>query len=140
MAAQIFGPRLSWIRPARTNEAAKQTIAIVNTHDVSARFQPNSFSSGRTNTLQAYNDPSARFIQMPPMTGSHRFMINPLFFVPKMTPDRAGRRYKRVIMFQGGALSKHGRKSPLAQGPGLNAHGSRPHRKPKYNHVFRPTR
>ena len=35
------------------NVAAKQTMAIVYTHDVSARFQPNSFSSGSTNTLQA---------------------------------------------------------------------------------------
>ena len=35
------------------NDAAKQTIAIVYTHEVCARFQPNSFSNGSTNTLHA---------------------------------------------------------------------------------------
>src|SRR5262245_40427602 len=56
------------------NVAAKQTIAIVYTQDVCARFHPNSLSSGRTNTLHAYNEPSARFRDMPPMIGSHRVM------------------------------------------------------------------
>ena len=35
------------------NVIAKVTTAIVKTSDVSARFQPNSFSSGATNTLHA---------------------------------------------------------------------------------------
>jgi hypothetical protein len=56
------------------NVAAKETMAMVYTHDVCARFHPNSFSSGRTNTLQAYNEPSARLREMPPTIGSHRFM------------------------------------------------------------------
>src|SRR5687767_4747430 len=60
------------MRPARTKESAKNTIAIVYTHDVSARRQPNSCSSGSTKTLQAYNEPRARFISTPPKTGSHR--------------------------------------------------------------------
>ena len=73
--AQILGPFRSWIRPATINVAAKHRTAIVYTHDVSVRDQPNSFSSGRTKTLQAYNDPSARFIRIPPNTGSHRLVI-----------------------------------------------------------------
>src|SRR2546422_9959537 len=63
------------MRPAKINVDANVTIAIVNTHEVCARFQPNSFSSGSTNTLQAYNDPSARFIDIPPMTTRQRFII-----------------------------------------------------------------
>ncbi len=54
--------------------AAKQTMAMVYTQDVCALFHPNSFSSGSTNTLQAYSEPSARLSEMPPMIGSHRFM------------------------------------------------------------------
>src|SRR5207237_88215 len=68
------GPRLSCSRPPATKVAAKVTTAIVNTHDVCARFQPNSFSSGSTNTLHAYSDPSARFIKTPPTTTRHRFI------------------------------------------------------------------
>src|SRR5438034_1039400 len=64
------------MRPASTNEAAKDTTATVKTHDVCARVQPNSFSSGSTNTLQAYSDPSARFMDTPPTTGSHRFVMS----------------------------------------------------------------
>ena len=56
-------------------DAAKVTMAIVNVQEVSARLQPNSCSSGSTNTLQAYSDPSARFMLTPPTTGSHRFMV-----------------------------------------------------------------
>ena len=56
------------------NERAKQTMAIVNTQEVCARVHPNSLSSGSTKTLQAYRDPSARFIRTPPMTGSHRLV------------------------------------------------------------------
>src|SRR6059036_904256 len=74
--AQIFGPLRSCRRPAAMKASAKQTMAIVYTHDVSARVQPNSFSSGSTNTLQAYSDPSARFIDTPPATGSHRFVMS----------------------------------------------------------------
>src|SRR5467141_3782704 len=47
---------------------------MVYTQEVWARVQPNSFSSGRTNTLQAYREPNARFIETPPTTGSHRFI------------------------------------------------------------------
>ncbi|OFW04245.1 MAG: hypothetical protein A3I61_09690 [Acidobacteria bacterium RIFCSPLOWO2_02_FULL_68_18] len=53
MAAQIRGPRRSCSRPATMNDAAKVTIAIVKVHDVCARVQPNSCSSGSTNTLHA---------------------------------------------------------------------------------------
>ncbi len=53
IAAQMRGPLRSWIRPATMNDSAKQTIAIVKTQDVCARVQPNSFSRGSTNTLQA---------------------------------------------------------------------------------------
>ena len=74
IAAQSRGPFTSCNRPATMNESAKQTMAIVKTHEVSARVHPNSFSSGSTKTLQAYNDPSARFIRMPPTTGSQRFI------------------------------------------------------------------
>ena len=42
--------------------------------DVSARFQPNSFSRGATKTLQAYSEPRARFIKSPPTTRHHRLM------------------------------------------------------------------
>src|SRR5438067_54733 len=69
IAAGMRGPLTSCNRPANTNETAKQTIAIVKTHDVCARVHPNSLSSGRTNTLQAYNDPRPRFISTPPTTG-----------------------------------------------------------------------
>src|SRR5918993_5779803 len=74
-AAQIRGPRLSWIRPPRMNDAANVTTAIVNVHDVCARVHPNSCSSGSTNTLHAYRVPSARFMHTPPTTGSQRFMV-----------------------------------------------------------------
>ena len=50
---------------------------MVNTIDVSARFQWNSFSSGATKTLHAYNDPKARFIDMPPTTRHQRLMDVP---------------------------------------------------------------
>src|SRR5262245_43913677 len=56
------------------NDAANVTIAIVKVQDVCARVQPNSRSSGSTKTLHAYSVPSARFMQTPPTTGSHRFM------------------------------------------------------------------
>src|SRR6185436_970538 len=73
--AQIFGPLRSCSRPAAMKVAAKHTTAIVYTHDVSVRVQPNSFSRGKTKTLQAYSEPSARFIKMPPTTGSHRLVV-----------------------------------------------------------------
>src|SRR5260221_425522 len=63
--AQIRGPFLSWSRPAAMNVKAKQTTAIVKVCDVCVRVQPNSFSSGATNTLQAYSDPSARWAAPP---------------------------------------------------------------------------
>ncbi len=47
------GPILSCNRPARMKEMANTTTAQVNTWEVSARFQPNSFSRGATKTLQA---------------------------------------------------------------------------------------
>src|SRR6185295_14619744 len=74
MRAQIFGPFLSWIRPAMMNDSANTTTAIVYVRDVWARFQPNSLSSGATKTLHAYSDPSARFINTPPATTRHRFI------------------------------------------------------------------
>src|SRR5262249_14484523 len=40
-------------------------------------FQPNSFSSGKTKTLHAYSDPSARLSEMPPMIGIQRFIFSP---------------------------------------------------------------
>src|SRR5260370_14343170 len=40
------GPFLSWSRPARTNEMANTNTAMVKIREVSARFHPNSFSSG----------------------------------------------------------------------------------------------
>src|SRR6266852_8706022 len=54
------------------NERANTTTAMVNTLEVCARFHPNCFSSGATNTLHAYSDPSARFIESPPTTLHHR--------------------------------------------------------------------
>ncbi len=47
------GPILSCKRPAMMKEIANTTTAHVNTWEVSARFQPNSFSRGATKTLQA---------------------------------------------------------------------------------------
>src|ERR1017187_6136480 len=47
------GPNLSCRRPATMNVRANTTTAMVNTIEVSARFHPNSFSSGATNTLHA---------------------------------------------------------------------------------------
>jgi hypothetical protein len=70
----LKGPSLSWRRPAMMKERAKTTTAQVNTWDVSARFQPNSFSRGATKTLQAYSEPRARFIKTPPTTRHHRLM------------------------------------------------------------------
>ncbi len=55
------------------NVSAKTTTAMMNTLEVSARFQWNSFSSGATNTLQAYSEPSARFMDTPPTTCHQRF-------------------------------------------------------------------
>ena len=53
MNAAGRGPRLSWSFPPRMNVAANVSTAIVNTHDVSERFHPKSFSSGSTNALHA---------------------------------------------------------------------------------------
>ncbi len=53
MSEMLKGPSLSCRRPARMKAMAKTTTAHVNTSDVSARFQPNSFSRGATKTLQA---------------------------------------------------------------------------------------
>src|SRR5438552_15562120 len=63
------------MRPARINVNANVTMAIVKTQEVWARVQPNSFSRGSTKTLQAYKEPSARFIDIPPITTRQRFMI-----------------------------------------------------------------
>src|ERR1035437_7594815 len=68
------GPNLSCSRPATTNVSANTTTAMVNTLEVSALFQPNSFSSGATNTLQAYSVPRARFMDIPPTTRHQRLM------------------------------------------------------------------
>ena len=46
---------------------------MVNTIEVSARFHPNSFSSGATKTLHAYRVPRAMFIIKPPNTRHQRF-------------------------------------------------------------------
>src|SRR5512140_1301675 len=72
----LKGPSLSWRRPAKMNESAKTMTAHPKTLDVSARFQPNSFSSGATNTLHAYREPSARFISNPPTTRHHRLIVS----------------------------------------------------------------
>src|SRR5436189_236749 len=63
--------------PPSMNVLAKTTTAMVYTHDVWLRVHPNSFSSGSTNTLHAYSEPSARFIETPPTTTRHRFMLSP---------------------------------------------------------------
>src|SRR6266849_6012389 len=68
------GPNLSCSRPATIKESAKTTTAMVNTLEVSTRFQPNSFSNGATNTLQAYSVPRARFIDSPPTTRHQRLI------------------------------------------------------------------
>src|SRR5918994_1290266 len=80
------------MRPASTNAAAKTTMAMVNTHEVCARVQPNSFSSGSTNTLQAYSEPRARFMHTPPITGSHRFISE-----ISTPPARAFHSRRRII-------------------------------------------
>src|SRR5208282_5992789 len=69
----LKGPNLSCNRPATMNVSANTTTAMMNTLEVSARFQWNSFSSGATNTLQAYSEPSARFMETPPTTCHQRF-------------------------------------------------------------------
>ena len=56
------------------NVSAKTTTAMVNTIEVSARFHLNSFSNGATNTLQAYSEPSARFMETPPTTRHQRLI------------------------------------------------------------------
>src|ERR1700757_3055211 len=56
---------------------ANTTTAMVSTFEVCARFQPNCFSNGATNMLQAYNVPRARFIDMPPITRHQRLMDVP---------------------------------------------------------------
>src|SRR5208283_3916821 len=70
----LKGPSLSCSRPATMNVSAKTTTAIMNTLEVSARFQWNSFSNGATKTLQAYSEPSARFMDTPPTTRHQRLM------------------------------------------------------------------
>ena len=47
------GPILSCSRPAMMNAMANTKTAHAKTLEVSARFQPNSFSRGATKTLQA---------------------------------------------------------------------------------------
>ena len=82
------GPNLSCKRPATMKLSANTTTAMVNTIEVSARFHPNSFSNGATNTLHAYRVPSAMFIISPPKTRHQRFMpvltasIDPAGLVP----------------------------------------------------------
>src|SRR5712691_5531147 len=68
------GPFLSWSRPAKTKLIANTKMRIVKIMAVSARFQPKSFSSGATNTLHAYAEPRARFMESPPTTRHHRLM------------------------------------------------------------------
>src|SRR5208282_1479743 len=70
----LKGPSLSCSRPATMNVSAKTTTAIMNTLEVSARFQWNSFSNGATKTLQAYSEPSARFMDTPPTTRHQRLI------------------------------------------------------------------
>src|SRR6266853_292731 len=78
------------MRPASTNVLAKTTTAIVYTHDVWLRVHPNSFSSGSTKTLHAYNEPSARFIDTPPTTTRQRFMKRPPVGAYDIAPDLKG--------------------------------------------------
>src|SRR6266850_5351961 len=60
------------MRPAMTYQVASITRPIVATHEVCARVQPKSFSSGSMNALMAYKVPNAMFIITPPTTGSQR--------------------------------------------------------------------
>src|ERR1019366_917776 len=62
------------MRPATTKVRANTTTAMVNAMEVCARFHPNCFSSGATNTLHAYRVPRARFIESPPTTRHQRLM------------------------------------------------------------------
>src|ERR1039457_2597122 len=62
------------MRPATTKVRANTTTAMVNAMEVCARFHPNCFSSGATNTLHAYRGPRARFIESPPTTRHQRLM------------------------------------------------------------------
>src|SRR5260370_22768395 len=71
------GPNLSCSRPAKMNEIANTITAHPNTEEVAARFHPNSFSSGATNTLHAYSEPSSRFMESPPPTRHHRLINTP---------------------------------------------------------------
>src|SRR5437867_3190940 len=69
------GPFLSWRRPARTKESANTNTAMLKIqNEISARFHPNSFSSGATNTLKPYRAPRARFMASPPTTRHQRLM------------------------------------------------------------------
>jgi hypothetical protein len=54
---------------------------MVKIHEVSARFQWNSFSRGATKMLQAYNEPNDRFINSAPTTRHHR-LIKPSALIP----------------------------------------------------------
>src|SRR5438309_9473096 len=92
--AQIRGPFLSWRRPAAMNVRAKHTTAIVKVCDVCVRVQPNSFSSGATNTLQAYSVPSARFMRTPRITGCQRFVMR-ADYSRKSMDGRGVSRYRR---------------------------------------------
>ena len=51
MTATGRGPRRSWMKPAMTYHTAMRARPMVVTHEVCARVQPNSFSSGSMNTL-----------------------------------------------------------------------------------------
>ena len=53
MTEILKGPSLSWSRPARMNVSPNIKTKMVNTIEVSARFHPNSFSSGATKMLHA---------------------------------------------------------------------------------------
>src|SRR5260370_8084137 len=52
------GPFLSWSRPAPMNESANTPTALVKIVEVSARFHPNSSSTGPTYTLHAITHPT----------------------------------------------------------------------------------
>src|SRR5712692_8170811 len=79
----LNGPSSSWRRPAITKEIPNTNTAIVKIHEVSARFQPNSFSKGAMKMLQAYSEPRQRFMHRAPTTRHQRLsLLSPLISPP----------------------------------------------------------
>jgi hypothetical protein len=57
-----------------SNETRVQVaLSMMNRHGLVA----GATGTGKTKTLQAYSDPSARFIETPPTTTRHRFIPSP---------------------------------------------------------------